>query len=82
MLFHDIELSELQEQLFGADITELNSCFFVVASAFELHNSTNTKALMLYTCSLAQIAGDEGADETAGDDERTGLKRPPLAISS
>ncbi len=54
MLFHDIELSELQEQLFGADITELNSCFFVVASAFELHNSTNTKALMLNDNTLAQ----------------------------
>ena len=47
ILLDDGELGELQEQLFGAHITELDRGFLVVAGAFQFHHGADTEALVL-----------------------------------
>ena len=55
-LSDNLELRELQQQLFGTRMLELNGGLGVLTCTFNFDDSSDTKALMFDTCSLMEIA--------------------------
>ena len=52
---NDLELSELQQELLGTSVSKFYSSLSVLTCTFNLKYLTDTKALMLYRATLAQI---------------------------
>ena len=55
-LFYNLVFCELQQQLLGAGITELNGSLGVLTSTLDLDDGTDTEALMLDGSSLMEVA--------------------------